>query len=297
MDWHRDGADWPNHRASRFVGAGGLRWHVQVLGRGPVLLLVHGTGATTHSWRELAPLLARRYTIVAPDLPGHGYSAMAGASGMSLQGMADRLAALLRALDLAPEIAAGHSAGAAVLARMALDHRIRPRVLVGLNAALTPLAGMLRAMSPVARLLASLPGIPTFAAAHAGRGPAVHRLIASTGSTLDDTGTRLYARLLQDPAHVAGALAMMAHWQLDALWAELPSLPVPLKLVVGSADRTIPPVQARRVAAHVRGTQVVALPGLGHLAHEEHPRGVAALLLRWARQHGVLACERCADAA
>jgi len=72
--WERDGRDWPNRDASRFVRAGGLRWHVQKTGTGPVLLLVHGTGAATHSWRELAPLLARRFTVIAPDLPGPGFT-------------------------------------------------------------------------------------------------------------------------------------------------------------------------------------------------------------------------------
>ncbi|MDU3043759.1 MAG: alpha/beta hydrolase, partial [Bradyrhizobium sp.] len=58
-NWSVDGKDWPNRAASRFVDAAGLRWHVQMMGEGPVALLAHGTGAATHSWRDLAPLLAR----------------------------------------------------------------------------------------------------------------------------------------------------------------------------------------------------------------------------------------------
>jgi magnesium chelatase accessory protein len=57
LDWAKDGADWPNREASRFVDAAGMRWHVQVMGQGPVLLLLHGTGASTHSWRDVMPLL------------------------------------------------------------------------------------------------------------------------------------------------------------------------------------------------------------------------------------------------
>jgi hypothetical protein len=53
LDWASDGADWPNRDASRFVDAGGLRWHVQVAGSGPVLLLMHGTAASTHSFAAL----------------------------------------------------------------------------------------------------------------------------------------------------------------------------------------------------------------------------------------------------
>ncbi len=57
--WGTDGRDWPHRDRSRFVEAGGLRWHIQRMGDGPALLLVHGTAAATHSWRDLAPLLAR----------------------------------------------------------------------------------------------------------------------------------------------------------------------------------------------------------------------------------------------
>ena len=78
------GEDWPQPEPpAAFVLAGGLRWHVQVMGqeggvdpaqRRPVILLLHGMGASTHSWRDLAPLLASGYTLVAPDLPGHGFT-------------------------------------------------------------------------------------------------------------------------------------------------------------------------------------------------------------------------------
>ncbi|TJW92291.1 alpha/beta hydrolase, partial [Neisseria gonorrhoeae] len=44
-NWSVDGKDWPNRAASRFVDAAGLRWHVQMMGEGPVALLAHGTGA------------------------------------------------------------------------------------------------------------------------------------------------------------------------------------------------------------------------------------------------------------
>ncbi len=90
----RAGRDWPNREASRFVTAGGLTWHVQEAGEGPVLLLVHGTGAATHSWRGLMPLLARDFRVIAPDLPGHGFTDPLRTP--SLPRMARALAELLR---------------------------------------------------------------------------------------------------------------------------------------------------------------------------------------------------------
>jgi putative magnesium chelatase accessory protein len=284
MNWEQDAAGWPHREASRFVTAAGLRWHIQVLGQGPVALLVHGTGATTHSWRDLAPRLAEHFTIVAADLPGHGFSASAPARCMSLTGMAEGLAALLQVLGMQPALVVGHSAGAAVLSRMALDRSIQPGAIVSLNGAFAPLSGVQRLMSPVARLLALSSVVPRLVAARAQRSEAAQRLIASTGSTLDADGSALYARLLRDPAHLSGALAMMANWRLDALWAELPALrPAPL-LLVGSNDHTVPPDQAWTVAERIRGAHVHALPGLGHLAHEEASEQVAAIIVRYARE-------------
>jgi magnesium chelatase accessory protein len=287
--WERDGRDWPNRQASRFVRAGALRWHVQQLGAGPVALLAHGTGAATHSWRALAPLLARHFSVVAPDLPGHGFTDAPAPRRMSLPGMADALAELLRALDVAPAVAVGHSAGAAVLARMALDGAIAPRALVSLNGALLPLPGLQgRVYPPMARLLAATPLVPRVFAWRASERAAVERLIRSTGSTLDPAGTDCYARLVRSPGHVAATLAMMAHWDLRPLARDLPRLAVPLTLVVGGSDRTVPPSEARRARALLPSARIVTLPGLGHLAHEEKPEVLAALIVATARETGAL---------
>ncbi|HSN71821.1 MAG TPA: alpha/beta fold hydrolase, partial [Steroidobacteraceae bacterium] len=136
LDWDRDGRDWPNRSASRFVSAGGVRWHVQQAGQGPQMLLIHGTGASTHSWRGLLPLLAEHFAVLAPDLPGHAFTGPMPDGHFSLDGMARALAALMARLDFAPAIAVGHSAGAAIVARLALDGAIHPRAIVSLNGAI-----------------------------------------------------------------------------------------------------------------------------------------------------------------
>jgi magnesium chelatase accessory protein len=289
LDWARDGADWPNREASRFVDVAGIRWHVQVMGDGPAALLLHGTGAATHSWAALAPLLARRFRVIAPDLPGHGFTAMPGWSRMSLPGIAAALANLLAALRAEPRIVVGHSAGAAILARMALDGAIAPQGIASLTGALLPLHGLAGVLfSPAARLLSFNPLVSRLFAWRASDETAVRRLIASTGSTLDAGGIAQYGRLLRSPQHVGGALAMMAHWDLQPLRRDLPRLKPPLLLVVGGNDRTVPPAEARRVRALLPSAEPVELPALGHLAHEERPDLVARLLLDRARRWGVL---------
>jgi len=288
--WEREGRDWPNRACSRFVSAGGLRWHVQTMGRGPALLLLHGTGAATHSWRDLAPWLAQDFTVVAPDLPGHGFTGMPPASGLSLPGMASALAALLRVMNVTPRLAAGHSAGAAILARMCLDGTIAPAGLVSLNGAFLPFAGPpAQIFSPLAKLLARLPVVPQLFAWRATDRRVVERLLRGTGSSIGPQGTELYARLIRRPSHAAAALGMMANWDLRSMQRELPRLKPPLLLIVGTNDHTIRPVEAKRVRLLVPGATLAELPGLGHLAHEERPREVAALIMRFAESRGVLA--------
>jgi magnesium chelatase accessory protein len=281
--------DWPLRRHSRFVTAAGLRWHVQCLGDGPPVLLVHGTGAASHTWRGLAPLLARRFRVIAPDLPAHGFSSRpADRTALSLPGMARALEALLEKIGVRPALGVGHSAGAAIVTRMCLDGRLAPRGLVSLNGALLELPGLPRGIvSPLAGLLASSAIFPKLFAWRAGDLAAVRRLVASTGSTLDEEGVRQYARLVRDPDHVAGVLEMMARWNLAPLQAELPKLAVPLLLVVGADDRTVPPGEGRRVRQRVPDAELVELPGLGHLAHEERPQRVEGLVTGFARRVGV----------
>lgn len=281
LDWSRDGAFWPHRQASRFVDAGGCHWHVQVLPGAPgqpVLWLLHGTGAASHSWRALVPLLAPQATLVVPDLPGHGFSAPLPQT--SLPAMARSLAALAAALGLPPTVLVGHSAGAALAVRAVLDGLLAPAQLVGINAALLPFEGLAgRMFAPMARLMARQAWVPWLFARRAGDAAAVQRLVASTGSTLDAQGLALYARLMCSPAHVAGALAMMADWDLEALWRDLPGLQPPLALLVGAQDRTVPPSQAQRVRLKLPATRVQLLAGLGHLAHEEAAQRVADALL------------------
>ena len=287
-------ADWPNRTASRFVRAAGLAWHVQDMrpeGRedAPVVLLVHGTGAATHSWRDLAPLLAQDFRVVAMDLPGHGFTDKPPLHRLSLPAMAQALAQLLKILDATPAIAVGHSAGAAILVRMCIDELIVPRSLVSLNGAFLPFQGVAgKVFRPAAQLLAINPLVPRLFARRA-RDPAVlDRLVGNTGSTLDPRGVALYGRLAGDHRHVAGALGMMAAWDLEPIARDLPRLACRLVLVVGAFDRTVPPANAARVRALLPSANVVTLERLGHLAHEEAPERVAALIRDEAAATGLL---------
>ncbi len=284
-----DLGDWPNAHASRFVRASGLDWHVQLMGSGPIMLLVHGTGAATHSWRDLMPALAADFTVVAPDLPGHGFTTAPPSHRLSLPGMSRDLADLLAKLGMAPAMAVGHSAGAAIACRMSLDGDLPARALVSLNGAMLPLAGAPgQVFAPLARLLVGLPLLPNLFAWRAGDRAVVEKLLASTGSTLDTRGVDCYARVVRRPDHAAAALRMMANWNLVPLVADLPRLQPPLLLVAGASDRTIPPADSARLRDMIPGATLEIMPALGHLAHEEDFAGTAARIRAYARATGIL---------
>ncbi len=273
-------ASWPNHEISRIVEAAGIRWHIQQAGRGPTLLLLHGTGASTHSWRDLVPLLTPHFSVVALDLPGHGFTS--GAPGRSSIGdMSASVAALLAFLGVRPDYGVGHSAGAVVLCRLALDRRLAASRIIAVNGAFLPLGGLAGMLfAPLARLLAGTPLLPRLISRGVASPISVSRVIESTGSRLDAAGTELYVRLMRDADHVAGTLDMLSQWDLPSFARDLPNVPTPLTLLVGDNDKTVPPAQAREVHARVPAAAIQGLPGLGHLAHEEAPGLIVEKILR-----------------
>ncbi len=169
---------------------------------------------------------------------------------------------------------------------MAIDH---PVPVIAFNGALKPFPGLAARLFPaLAKLLFVNPFVPGIMALQA-RGPGVvaRFLPRATGSTIDARGVELYARLFRRSDHVAGALALMANWDLAALAADWPRVRSPLRLVYADRDATIPPATAAEVAAQIAGADTRAMPGLGHLAHEEDPAAAVAIITDAAREWGI----------
>ena len=279
LDWNREGLIWPHRDASTFIEVGKARWHVQRMGAGPPLLLLHGTGASVHSWRGLMPLLAQNYTVIAPDLPRHAFTQGHDAYAMSLPAMAREVSALLDALEVEPAAIIGHSAGAAVALQLALDHAYAGPI-VGLNAALRPFPGALAQIFPaVAKTLFANPLVPRiFTGSIDLVGGAERFLWRSTHSRIEAGGLACYRTLLKHPGHAGGALAMMANWDLPTLRTRMGEVANPVLLLRGGNDPAIPPEWARDAQGWLPNARLELLPGLGHLAHEEDPDKAAALI-------------------
>lgn len=292
MRWDVDGRHVPHREWSRFVNAGGLKWHVQIAGpeTGPVLLLIHGTGATTHSFADLAPLLAQQFRVVIPDLPGHGFTGKLAAPDPDA--VAGALAALLAELKLEPALVVGHSVGAAAAFMLAARGLARPLGLVALGGALLPFAGVGKAFPGIAKALFVNPFMPLLFSFTTRLQSMPDLLARWTGSSSSREQVAHYERLFRSSAHTGGALALMAHWDLDMIEASIAGVNCPVLLLHGERDKTVPPATSHTVAKRLtnRGIRAVhhSLPGLGHLAHEEAPDRHAAFIADFARDVGAL---------
>ena len=233
----------------------------------PTLVLLHGFTQTRQSWRRTIATLGGRRRALAPDLPGHGHAAARPASFPACTGY-------VRALGGEHFALAGYSMGGriALHAALALGDRVDRLVLVGASpgiadpaeraarrAADDALADRIEAIGveAFAREWAALPlweGQPerVAAAAHADR-------------------------LRNTPEGLAAALRGLGTGVMEPLWDALPSLTVPVTLVVGERDEKFLAI-AERMAAVLPRAEVVVIEGAGHAAQLEAPDAVAALL-------------------
>jgi len=279
LDWNREGLIWPHREASAFIEIGGARWHVQRMGSGTPLLLLHGTGASVHSWRDLMPLLAASHEVIAVDLPRHAFTTGHSAYAMGLPAMAGEVAGLLKHLDINPAAIIGHSAGAALALQLGLAHGFTGPIM-GLNSALRPFPGPFAQIFPaVAKALFINPLVPRiFAGTVDLTGGAGRFLWRSTHSRISAERLACYRTLLKHPGHAGGALAMMANWDLPGLRDRMGNVANPVLMVHGESDPAIPLSWAREAQGWLPNAQLEVLSGLGHLAHEEAPDKVAALI-------------------
>jgi len=279
-------AGWPQRQHSRAVRAAGLDWHVQVAGSGPTLLLLHGSGGSAHSWADLLERLAPHATVVAPDLPGHGFTTGARLSELTLPREREALAALLQALALpAPAVVVGHSAGAALALRWALDAAVAPRAVLGFNPSLVaPPALYMQWVAPLLNPLATSSLVAGVMARVAGRTGLVDKLLDSTGSVLPEAQRQSYRRLFADPSHVRGAMGFMAAADLPSLLPACARLPCTVAFAIGSGDRWVPEAPLRAVLARYLPQADVQTWAGGHLLHEVEPARASDWVLRHLHQ-------------
>ena len=270
MEWSKHKSNWPMAEYSRFVPCKPHRWHVQEAGQGPLLLLLHGAGGGTQSWRNLFPLLIQSNRVICIDLPGQGFTKMGSNRRCGLDEMAEDVLALCYDQSWVPDMIVGHSAGAAIGLRMAEMMQSKVPRVVGINAALGNFNGLAGVVFPIiAKTLAMVPFVADIFKASATRPKSVERLIEGTGSYLPTEELRWYRALVGSRDHVNGTLQMMAQWTLDDLLKRLPENTANTILIAATGDKAVPYTTSKACAEKMPNGIYHEVRDLGHLIHEE----------------------------
>jgi pimeloyl-ACP methyl ester carboxylesterase len=254
------------------------------MGTGPALLLLHGLGGNSATWDRVLPSLARHYTVIAPDLLGHGHSDKPRAD-YSLGGYANGMRDLLSVLGIDRVTVIGHSFGGGVAMQFAYQYpeRCERIVLVASGGLGREVSSVLRvltvpgsgvvlgvlATTPVrqvaaglARLAMHLPGIGSGRIVPALRdGP---EILDGFGAMAEADSRSAFLHVLRAAVDPAGQVVTM----LDRSYL---AAAVPVLLVWGDEDPVIPVAHAYRGAEALTGSRLVVIEGAGHFPHRDRP--------------------------
>jgi pimeloyl-ACP methyl ester carboxylesterase len=253
-------------------------------GSGPAIVLIHGMAGSSATWRFVMPALAERFTVVAPDLLGHGKSAKPRGD-YSLGALASNVRDVLVALEIDRATIVGQSLGGGVALQFAYQFPERAERLV-----LVSSGGLGEEVALLLRLL-SLPGaeyvlpLACHRWAHeagssvfgwlrrVGLRPGAHldEMLQSYGSLSEAETRAAFVQTLRSVVDVAGQRVSAA----DRLYlaAQLPTL-----IVWGERDHIIPVQQAHDAHAAIPGSRLCIFDGVGHFPHCEEPERFVEVL-------------------
>lgn len=275
----------------RFLTVHGHRRAFVMAGEGPALLLLHGLGCDHHTWDPVIRQLARRYTVIAPDLLGHGASDKPRAD-YSVGGYANAMRDLLALLGIERATVVGHSLGGGVAMQVAYQfpHLVERLVLVAPGGFGPEVSAAIRVVTlPGFHQVAGLLTLPVL------RHLSVAGLRALGRSRLPHTRdlaeVAAIAEAMKDP-HARAALRHVARAVVDWKGQVITTSDrayltddIPMCIVWGEDDEVIPATHARtagRVAPHAT---VRIVPNAGHFPHRDHPERFVKILNDFARRN------------
>ncbi|MGL6234953.1 MAG: alpha/beta fold hydrolase [Segniliparus sp.] len=258
----------------------GYRRAYRIAGSGPVLLLIHGIGDNSSTWDEVQTLLAERFTVIAPDLLGHGKSDKPRAD-YSIAAYANGMRDLLSVLGIDRATVVGHSLGGGVAMQFAYQfpQLVERLVLVSAGGVTKDVNVVLRAASlpfvaeslPLLQLPGAMPSL-RFA------GDVLDKVLRAAGFQLDIPDVlRILADLPEPTASSAFARTLRAvvDWRgqvvsmLDRCYL---AEGIPVQLVWGTQDQVIPISHARLAHSAMPGSRLEVFKGSGHFPFHDYPR-------------------------
>jgi len=257
----------------------GYRRAFRVAGSGPAILLIHGIGDNSTTWDTVQSKLAQRFTVIAPDLLGHGKSDKPRAD-YSVAAYANGMRDLLSVLDIEHVTVVGHSLGGGVAMQFAYQfpQLVERLILVGaggvtkdvniaLRIASVPMGSEALALLRLPMVLPALQvigrvGGALFGSTGVGRDlPEVVRILADLP---EPTASSAFARTLRAVVDWRGQVVTM----LDRCYL---TESVPVQLIWGSRDSVIPVEHAKMAHSAMPGSQLEIFEGSGHFPFHDDP--------------------------
>jgi pimeloyl-ACP methyl ester carboxylesterase len=262
----REDIDWTDApRPGALVDIDGYGVHYIDRGEGPAIVLVHGFGGQTYSYRKLIPALARDHRVIAVDLKGYGYSQRDATTDLSHTGQVAMLRKLLRRLGIDRAVLVGHSMGGFVVQRFAATHpEACEAIVLAASVSGDEMGGPRARRLPVARFLLR-PLLPILGGITARR---LLKYAYYDESQLTDEVREEYIRPTRLKGSMDGLLAMMQQAKNDAP-IDYARITMPALLLYGAADRVVPLKAATRLRERIPQARLVVIERAGHLLLEE----------------------------
>ena len=246
-------------------------------GSGPALILVHGVASSSRTWRQVMPRLAERFTVVAPDLLGHGASAKLRGD-YSLGAHASGIRDLMVALGIDRATLVGHSLGGGVAMQFAYQfpERIERLVLVGSGGLGEEVSLLLRVLTlPGAEYILPLGCRPEFSRAIA-RGTGWLGRIGVRPSALAEEIWNGYVSLGTKDSrnaflHTLRSVVDVTGQRVSAIDRLYLAREVPTLIVWGDRDPLIPVAHGRRAHRAIKGSVLKVYRDVGHFPHFDEP--------------------------
>jgi pimeloyl-ACP methyl ester carboxylesterase len=250
---------------SKFIDVGGLHVHYRDEGAGPAVLLLHGAGASLHTWEEWAAALRPTHRVVRLDLPGFGLTGPFPDDEYHFKHVVAFLDQFVDAVGLHEFAVAGNSLGGELAWRYAVAHPARVTRLILVDAAGYPVF-----KRPLAYRLARTP-LLSWLLMHMGSRALVERTVRDVYADPAKITPALVDRYYRLMLRAGNRRAFVARSRLPRgdQAGEIRLVRAPTLVMWGAEDRLFPVDNARRFAADISGARLLVYNGVGHVPMEE----------------------------
>jgi len=275
----------PEAIASRTSKVDGHKLHYLMAGRGPAVILLHGYTQTSRMWKPIMPLLAEKFTVIAPDLPGIGDSEIP-TDGLDLKTAAMRIHALAKSLGVETARVVGHDIGLMAAYAYAAQFPAETEKLVVMDAFLPGVEGW--------EVVYNNPGTwhfrfngPTPEALVRGRERTYFEhfwndFAADKTHSIPEADRKAYTAAYARPGRMHAGWAYFAAWPQTAKdFAQLSQTRLHMPVLSIAGEKASAGVLGQQLQLVATDVTVVLLKDTGHWVMEERPKETTAALLKF----------------